>query len=46
MDANVHAFHVDYWNRLGWTDPFSSSHYSDRQSQFAEAFGAASASVE
>ena len=32
--------HVDYWNRLGWTDPFSSSRYSDRQSQFAEAFGA------
>ena len=33
MDLNIIAlsFHVDYWNRLGWTDPFSSSEYSDRQ---------------
>jgi hypothetical protein len=29
------SFHVDYWNRLGWTDPFSSSDYSDRQRQYA-----------
>lgn len=25
------GFHVDYWNYLGWRDPFSSSEYSDRQ---------------
>lgn len=25
------AFHVDYWNRLGWEDRFSSSRYSRRQ---------------
>jgi hypothetical protein len=25
------SFHVDYWNRLGWTDPFSNSAYSERQ---------------
>ena len=37
MDANVIAlsFHVDYWNRLGWTDPFSSSEYSDRQREYS-----------
>jgi hypothetical protein len=25
------AFHVDYWNYLGWRDPYSKSEYSDRQ---------------
>ncbi|MEL7087271.1 MAG: DUF1223 domain-containing protein, partial [Planctomycetota bacterium] len=29
------AFHVDYWNRLGWTDPFSDRAYSDRQRDYA-----------
>ena len=27
--------HVDYWNQLGWTDPFSSSAFSERQRQYA-----------
>ncbi len=31
--------HVDYWNRLGWTDPFSSAAFSQRQSDYARAFG-------
>lgn len=30
--------HVDYWNRLGWTDPFSSSLFSARQSDYARSF--------
>jgi hypothetical protein len=30
------AFHVDYWNRLGWKDVFSSAAYSNRQHQYAE----------
>ncbi|MGH9161345.1 MAG: DUF1223 domain-containing protein, partial [Vicinamibacteraceae bacterium] len=30
------AFHVDYWNDLGWPDRFSSSEYSRRQSTYAE----------
>jgi hypothetical protein len=29
------SFHVDYWNRLGWTDPFSTKEYSERQSEYA-----------
>ena len=29
------AFHVDYWNRLGWKDVFSSAEYSARQNQYA-----------
>jgi len=29
------AFHVDYWNRLGWKDGFSSAAYSQRQNQYA-----------
>jgi hypothetical protein len=29
------AYHVDYWNRLGWKDAFSSADYSDRQKQYA-----------
>src|SRR5436190_18609544 len=33
------AFHVDYWNSLGWKDPFSSAAWSSRQSDYARAFG-------
>ncbi|MBA2355678.1 MAG: DUF1223 domain-containing protein [Acidobacteria bacterium] len=31
--------HVDYWNRLGWSDVFSSEQFSDRQRAYAHAFG-------
>ena len=31
--------HVDYWNHLGWTDPFSSPRFSERQQSYARRFG-------
>jgi len=31
--------HVDYWNDLGWADPFSSSEPTQRQQRYAETFG-------
>ena len=30
--------HVDYWNHLGWRDPFSSAEYSKRQQNYARRF--------
>lgn len=30
--------HVDYWDRLGWRDPFSSAWFSKRQYRYAERF--------
>ena len=35
------AFHVDYWDYIGWKDRFSKTEYSDRQRKTA-AFGGAS----
>lgn len=32
------SFHVDYWNHLGWTDPFSKAEYSERQREYGEHF--------
>lgn len=31
------SYHVDYWNRLGWTDPFSSAAFSQRQADYVAA---------
>ena len=36
------AFHVDYWNRLGWTDSFSSAKYTERQQNYANVIGGSS----
>ncbi|MFN0083145.1 MAG: DUF1223 domain-containing protein [Ferruginibacter sp.] len=31
------SYHVDYWNRLGWTDPFSNAGFSKRQNEYVQA---------
>ena len=46
IDAEAHAkdqpvyalaFHVDYWNQLGWADRFSKASYAERQRAYANA---------
>ncbi|HEY3854204.1 MAG TPA: DUF1223 domain-containing protein [Verrucomicrobiae bacterium] len=32
------AFHVDYWNSLGWRDRWSDERFSDRQRDYAQAW--------
>ena len=34
------AFHVDYWNNLGWPDPYSRAQFSERQREYSHRRGA------
>ena len=36
------AFHVDYWDYLGWRDPWAAKSFSERQRAIAESWKAAS----
>lgn len=38
-DVLVLSEHVDYWNHLGWRDPYSSGMFSERQQRYARRFG-------
>ena len=32
----VLSFHVDYWNRLGWNDPYSQPNFSEHQRKYTQ----------
>ncbi|GAA4279079.1 DUF1223 domain-containing protein [Aquimarina mytili] len=40
QDQNVFvlSYHVDYWNRLGWKDPFSTKTFTDYQRAYGSQF--------
>ncbi|KAF5183379.1 putative membrane lipoprotein lipid attachment site-like protein, partial [Thalictrum thalictroides] len=37
MQVNILTFHVDYWDYLGWKDPFGSNQWTIRQKDYVEA---------
>jgi len=39
QDLYILTYHVDYWDRLGWRDAFSSPQFSQRQRKYAQWLG-------
>lgn len=39
MPVVLLAFHVDYWDYVGWKDPYGSSQWTVRQKAYVEALG-------
>ncbi|WP_052726496.1 DUF1223 domain-containing protein [Devosia epidermidihirudinis] len=39
QDVIALAYHVDYWDYVGWADTFGSAEYSDRQRAYAKSWG-------
>ena len=33
------SFHIDYWNKLGWKDPFADPAFTRRQLEYTKVFG-------
>ena len=38
-DVITLSYHVDYWDYIGWKDPFASNAYTQKQYNYASAFG-------
>jgi hypothetical protein len=38
-DVVALGFHIDYWDNLGWKDPFSTPQSTERQRRYAHLFG-------
>src|SRR5262245_23500095 len=38
-DVIAMELHVDYWDNLGWKDPYSQALFSDRQALYDRTFG-------
>ena len=39
VDVIALEMHVDYWNDLGWADPYSNPSFTERQRSYSEALG-------